>query len=94
MVQYLQLPNYTMPVNRVPEVVFNALMTHPKEFSESTVVGLCQSDMVHIHVSSRRLTLQGFPLTYFKSLVNQNRNTSSILSNASSDFPIATKVFG
>lgn len=38
--------------------------------------------------------LQGFPLTYLRSFVNQNRRTSSILSSASSDCPIAINVFG
>lgn len=38
--------------------------------------------------------LHGFPFTYFRSLVNQNRNTSNILSRASSASPIAMNVFG
>ena len=38
--------------------------------------------------------LHGFPLTYFKSFVNQNRSTSSILSKGSSESPIAMKVLG
>lgn len=38
--------------------------------------------------------LQGFPLTYFRSFVNQNRRTSSILSNSLSESPMAMKVLG
>jgi hypothetical protein len=38
--------------------------------------------------------LQGLPLTYFRSLVNQKRRTSSMRSRGSSAVPMATKAPG
>lgn len=38
--------------------------------------------------------LQGFPLAYFKSFVNQKRRTSSMRSTGSSAVPMATKALG
>jgi hypothetical protein len=38
--------------------------------------------------------LQGLPLTYFRSFVNQKRRTSSIRSRGSSEVPMAAKALG
>lgn len=70
----------------------------PREPSRTVVVIrsflLKPNSLLYAQNSTLKGTKHTFPLTYFRSFVNQNLNTSTMRSKGSSESPIATKYSG